>query len=55
MDQTQHNPRLNSSEFSQLWTSYMQDSMTICTTKYFMQIVDDADIRPVIQQALTLV
>ncbi|ALX50513.1 DUF3231 family protein [Lentibacillus amyloliquefaciens] len=55
MDQTQHNPRLNSSELSQLWTSYMQDSMTICTTKHFMQIVEDADIRPVIQQTLTLV
>ncbi|WP_255822193.1 DUF3231 family protein [Halobacillus shinanisalinarum] len=47
-------PRLNSSELSQLWMGYMQDSMTICTMKYFLQIVEDSDIRPVIKQALKL-
>ncbi|QKY69368.1 DUF3231 family protein [Lentibacillus sp. CBA3610] len=54
MDQTQHNAGLNSSELSQLWVAYMQDSITICTMKHAMQVVEDADIRPVVKQALTI-
>lgn len=50
----EHDTRITSSELSQLWTGYMQDSLSICTFKYFLQTVENADIRPIIQQALTI-
>ncbi|GAB4074548.1 hypothetical protein GCM10028778_20510 [Barrientosiimonas marina] len=52
--ETNHNTKLTSAEHSQLWIGYMQDSMSIRTLSYFLQTVEDPDIRPVIQQALDL-
>lgn len=52
--ETEHNPRLNSGELSQLWIGYMQDSLTVCSMKHFLQVVEDDNIRPVIQQCLDI-
>lgn len=54
MGSTNHHARLDASELSQLWRGYMKDSLAVCTTSYFLRVVEDPDIRPVIEQALAL-
>ncbi|WP_404451294.1 DUF3231 family protein [Virgibacillus necropolis] len=51
MDQ---NIDLTSSELSQIWGAYMNASITSKVLKYFINIVEDNEIRPVIQNALDL-
>ncbi|USK60850.1 DUF3231 family protein [Peribacillus asahii] len=51
---TEHNVRLTSAEISQLWTSYMNDSFTICIVKYFLNNVEDTEIKSVLKYALEL-
>jgi len=51
---TEHNVRLTSAEIFYLWASYMNDTMAICIMKYFLEKVEDAEILPVIQYALTI-
>ena len=48
---TEHNIQLTSAELSCLWSTYMADSMSICVFKYFLNKVDDAEIRPIIRHA----
>ncbi|WP_261134412.1 DUF3231 family protein [Bacillus sp. Marseille-Q3570] len=42
---------LTASEIASVWTGYMQDSMSKCVMSYFLTIIDDQEIRPVIQLA----
>lgn len=48
----EHNIRLTSAELTSLWTSYIADSMSICIFKYFLEKVDDTEIKPIIQHAI---
>jgi hypothetical protein len=41
--------QLTSSEIASIWTSYMQDSMSKCVLKYFLNHVDDEEIRSIVQ------
>lgn len=50
----EHNVKLTSAELGVLWTQYMTDSMGICVFKYFLQNVDDADTRNLMEHALNL-
>jgi hypothetical protein len=50
--ETEHNIRLTSAEFSSLWTNYTADSMSVCILTYFLNKVDDLEIKPIIEQAL---
>lgn len=43
-----------SSEIVGIWNGYMNDSMAICVLKHFINTVEDADARPIIQYALDL-
>lgn len=52
--QTEHNIRLTSAELAELWAAYMNDSMAICVLKYFLNKVEDTEIRPVIEYGLEL-
>jgi hypothetical protein len=52
--ETEHNIRLTSAEISQLWASYMNDSFSICVLKYFINNVDDTEVRSVLEYALQL-
>jgi hypothetical protein len=52
--QTENNIRLTSAELSQIWGAYMNGCLTSCMIKYFLAKVEDADIRPVVEQALKL-
>ncbi|MEW9674524.1 DUF3231 family protein, partial [Ammoniphilus sp. 3BR4] len=51
---TEHNIRLTSSEMGFLWTQYISDSMAVCVFKHFLEKVEDTQIQPVIEFALSL-
>lgn len=46
--------KLTSSEVSQLWTAYMNSSMSKCLFTYFLEIVEDTEIQSVIKDGLEL-
>ncbi|MGG1481867.1 DUF3231 family protein [Bacillus smithii] len=46
--------RLTSGEISHLWSQYLNDSASICMLTYFLEKVEDADIKPIIEHALQL-
>lgn len=46
--------KLVSSEIATLWTTYISDSMAVCVFKHFLSNVQDSEIRPVIEFALSL-
>ncbi|MEW9052773.1 MAG: DUF3231 family protein [Neobacillus sp.] len=48
----EHNIKLTSAEFGVLWSSYMADSAAIPVLTYFQKIVEDLEIKPVIEFAL---
>jgi hypothetical protein len=48
------NVKLSSSEISQLWVSYVNDSAMLCKLSHFIAKVEDEEIRPVVQHALDL-
>jgi len=45
---------LVSSEIAGLWNSYMSDTMIVCILKYFLNNVEDADTRDLLQQTYDL-
>ncbi|QQK76283.1 DUF3231 family protein [Salicibibacter cibarius] len=51
---TTHNAPLSSAEIAQIWTSYQQDTMAICSLKYFLETVEDPDIAALLQHALEM-
>ncbi|WP_047981529.1 DUF3231 family protein [Ornithinibacillus contaminans] len=52
--ETNHHARLTSTEITQIWTNYVNDSMAICVLKYFLNTVEDEDIKLVVKYALEL-
>jgi hypothetical protein len=50
--QTQPIIKLTSAEISNLWNTYMNDSLAICALSYFLNKVRDSEIAPVIEYAL---
>ncbi|WP_409305003.1 DUF3231 family protein [Peribacillus sp. SCS-155] len=50
----QHTPRLTSSEIAYLWGVKLADSMHICVFTYFLEHIDDPNIKTVISHALDL-
>lgn len=52
--QSENNISLTSAEISQLWSAYMNDSLSICVLKYFIEKAEDPEIRPVVEYALKL-
>ncbi|WP_442599968.1 DUF3231 family protein [Neobacillus sp. D3-1R] len=45
---------LTAAEVSGLWLQYLGDSMAICVYKYFLNIVEDEEIKPILQISLQL-
>ncbi|WP_312097687.1 DUF3231 family protein [Niallia sp.] len=45
---------LTAAEVSALWLQYMGDSMAVCVYKYFLKIVENEDIKPIIAYSLRL-
>ncbi len=54
MIQMDQNISLTASEISQIWGAYQNASITSTVLRYFNKIVEDEEIRPVIQDALSL-
>lgn len=50
----EHNPRLTSAEVGYLWDLYLADSMSICVFKYFLQHIEDVNIKTLVKHALDL-
>lgn len=51
---TEHNIQLTSSELSCLWGDYINNSLQVCVFKYFMQKVEDTEIKSVIDYSLNV-
>jgi hypothetical protein len=49
--ESEHNVRLTSAEIAQLWANYMNDTMGHCMLKYFLNKVEDLEIRPILEYA----
>lgn len=47
-------PKLTSAELSQLWTSYQNDTASICILKYFLHIAEDPDAQTLLDHALKM-
>lgn len=52
--ETKHNIRLTSAEISNLWSSYVLDSMAVCVLRYFLEKVEDSEIKPIVQNSLAI-
>ncbi|SDI03478.1 DUF3231 family protein [Alteribacillus bidgolensis] len=50
----EQNIKLTAAELSQLWTSYQNDSGSICLLEHFLATVEDNEIRPILEHALHL-
>ncbi|MGO4890480.1 DUF3231 family protein [Anaerobacillus sp. MEB173] len=50
--ETENHIRLTSAEISSLWGSYVNNSLSICVLRYFMKIVEDTEIKSVVEFAL---
>jgi hypothetical protein len=54
METINHNSKLSSSELANLWSQYVNDSLSRCMIRYFIHTVQDKDISAVLQFALEL-
>ncbi|YCA46366.1 DUF3231 family protein (plasmid) [Bacillus sp. JZ8] len=48
------NDRLTSAEVGKLWATYMGNSMSTCILSYFLQHVEDSEIKGLVEHALSL-
>lgn len=48
------NKEPTAAEISSLWTSYQNDTLTICGLRYFLRHVDDEEIRSTLEHALAI-
>lgn len=51
--ETKHNIRLTSAEMAMLWSQYQLDSLATCTLSYFLNKVEDSEIKPILEYALS--
>jgi hypothetical protein len=54
LDSTHKSIKMTAAEISYLWTTYLSDTMSICVLQYFLQHVDDSDIKALVDHALDL-
>lgn len=52
--ESEHNIKLTASEIAQIWTAYMNTSMCNCLFTYFLEIVEDREIRSILENGLEL-
>jgi hypothetical protein len=45
---------LTSTEIAALWTQYMNETMSICFSKYALETIEDPDIKKIYETALHL-
>ncbi|MBS4219012.1 DUF3231 family protein [Bacillus sp. FJAT-49711] len=54
MENNHGNIQLTAAEMSYLWSSYIGDSMAVCVFKYFLEHIEDDEIKTVVSHALEL-
>lgn len=54
MVEAEHKIELKSAEIANLWTSYMNDTMTICLLDSFLSNVEDQQTRSILEFAMQL-
>lgn len=54
MDQLNHQDKINASEYGIIWSQYVNDSMSRCVLRYFLNDVKDENTRALLQFALEL-
>ncbi|WP_223702365.1 DUF3231 family protein [Sutcliffiella deserti] len=54
MEEISHEVKLTTGEIANLWTQYMNDTMSICIIKYSLAKVTDKDIKRVLEFALQI-
>ncbi|MBM7691470.1 hypothetical protein JOC77_000875 [Peribacillus deserti] len=54
MDQLNHNTKISAAEHANLWSQYINDSLSRCILRYFVNHARDAAIREVLQYAMEL-
>lgn len=54
MSVVKHAVGLSSTEIASLWTTYINDSMSICITKHFLQQSTSKDVRAIVKKAMEL-
>lgn len=54
METSDHKTKISASELANLWTQYINDSLSRCMFRYFLNHVQDQDIIHVLQYALEL-
>jgi hypothetical protein len=54
MEKSHDHIRLTSAEMGKLWTTYVGNSLARCVLNYYLQHIDDQDIKKVIKNALNL-
>ncbi|WP_047986430.1 DUF3231 family protein [Ornithinibacillus californiensis] len=52
--QENHSTRLTASELSVVWSSYQNNSLSVCILKYFLANTDDPDIKSIVDYALEI-
>lgn len=50
--ESEHNTKLTSSEIGSLWSTYINNTMSVCVLQYFIKNVNDPDIKSVLEYAL---
>jgi hypothetical protein len=50
----EHHTRLTAPEIANLWTQYMNDSLAICKSKYYLEHIEDKDISALFRTASEL-
>lgn len=48
------NIRLTAAEMSSLWTQFINDTLAVCVNTYFLEKVEDKDVRPIIEWTLNV-
>lgn len=48
------NIRLTAAEMSSLWAQYINDTLAVCVSTYFLEKVEDEEVRPIIEYALKI-
>ena len=43
---------LTAAEISGLWTQYMDDTLAVCVNRYFLEKVEDEEVRPIVEWTL---
>jgi len=54
VENIKHHSRLTSAEIANLWSQFINDSLAKCVISYFLENVEDQDIRKVLEFALDL-